>query len=611
MSNDLIKKSNEAYYDQGNPLITDAEFDLLSQHGLDQDSRNFRTKAQHTFPMGSLDKIKTIEQWKAWIQKFPTGLLVVMPKLDGGSMALSYKDGQLISGITRGDGVYGNLITKNIMATQVCKDLGDFSGEFRAEAIMKKVYAADYDKNLRNICTGMLGAKELRPDLAKIDLVIFDIYANRCQTWNQKRKAFHQFPGVSVPFLELDFEKETDLEKLYAQLADHYEVWKSDDFPYAIDGLVVQFIADPDAIMSIPELIPTEKIALKFQDDSVPAVIGAVEWFQGQYGKLAPVLVLETPVEIDSTSVQRISASNYALLREAGLGIGAKIQVIKANQIIPFVSAVDQPSTKGIENLPDCPDCGMRSELNATGVDAICVNHDCPGKILVILQKQIECFDIDFISDTTIEKLVDAGHDSLEKLFALDVKTMAAIDGFGERSAEWFVSKLHNTPLTEARVFKMAGLKGLGERKGTALLDHYKSLKNLCWSVHHHGVDDIPGFGDIQKEQVKSGVPKLIGLRLLLDKLGVTIIPHQPKRASTTMNVCATGKCMYADRGELGAILHRLGFNMVDAVNKDCHLLLCEDPNSGSSKLQKAAKLGVRIQSYKNFFQEHGLRHSP
>jgi DNA ligase (NAD+) len=604
MSDDksLVQQANMAY-DTGEPILTDQEFDLLADNGLDLDSRNFRTKVEHTIPMGSLDKIKTVDDLARWLRNYSNAILIVMPKLDGSSISLSYKNGELTRAVTRGDGAYGNLITDNIMETNAIKAVCGPDMEVRAEALIPKRYATQYDKNLRNTVAGMINAKDTRPELAQVDLVIFDIFGPQFETWEQKRQALNLLPKV-VPYHEINA---MPAPELYALLESLYNTWSSPAFAYAIDGLVVHAIFDPARPLPAPQLIPEDKVAIKFKDESKSAIVADIEWTQGMHGKLAPVLVLaDGGVELDGTQVQRVSASNYSLLRAAGLGQGAKIQVIKSNQIIPFVSAIDEPSLMGIEFLPVCPDCGERSTWNASHVDAICANQDCPGKANVEIVRILEIFGIEFTSDTTVAKLTAAGYNTLEKLFAMSIDEMAAIPGFGKSSATYFVTKLHSASISEAKAFKAVGLKGLGERMGVTLLDHYGSLSAMIQSVQSRGLDSISGFGGIHKAKIEANLEAIIQMRDRLIALGVKIIPHQKALAGLT-TVCATGTCPGYARGDLNALLTRLGYEPVSDVNKDCKLLLCEDPLSGSSKLKKAAKLGISVQSYRKFFQQHGI----
>ena len=599
----LLEESNKAYYDSEDPILTDSEFDLLAETGLDLDSRNFRTKVAHRIPMGSLAKIKNAQDLEYWMKRNPNAMIVVMPKIDGASISLSYRHSELEKAVTRGNGIEGNLVTENIRLTQVLNMIPGSEVEIRAEAVITKKHAGDFDKNLRNVCAGMLGAKEPRPDLYKVNLVIFDVIADHLVSWNDKKAFFKSLPNWAVvPHYEVPLAAIVTPELLYEKLEWLYQQTLG-IATYAIDGLVLYFIEDPNAPLPLPELLPTNKVAVKFQDPSVAATVGDIEWTQGKHGKLAPVLILaDGGVEIDSTRVRRISASNYSLLRAAGLGIGAKIQVIKANQIIPYVSSVDETSLRGIGSLPYCPDCGVQSLFNETRVDAVCANISCPGKALVILQKQLECLEIDFISDTTIEKLANAGYDSLEKLFAATAEEIAKLNGFGLKSATYLVNTLKNASLIEAQVFKMVGLKGLGARKGAMLLDHYGSLLNMIEEVSHNGLDNIPNFGEIQADLVEKHIADIMQMRLRLMTLGIKIIPHAPK--ATGISVCATGPCPGYARHELESLLKKYGYILVTDITKECTLLLCSDKTSNSSKLQKAAKRGIKVQSYDEFLAE-------
>jgi|GEM_PF-2145519 len=609
MATPLVEKANEAYYGSDSPILSDEEFNLLTDDGLDIDSRNFRIKAEHHIPMMSLDKKKDAADLSKWHYK-NLPMVVVSPKLDGNSIALSYRKGRLVRAVTRGDGRYGNDVTLHVLRTNVRRELPfPIDCEARAEAIMPKTYASQYDKNLRNVVSGLINAKDPRPGLERIDVVFFDIYGKGLETYAQKQELIaHLNRELTMEFVELPTKNHT-LVDVYDELENSvYAHWNSEDFPYNIDGLVLQAL--PDGRDTVPQdpayENPKDKVAVKFTKGAHPAFIGAIEWKLGKHDKLTPVLVLENPVEIDGTSVQRISASNYSLLNEAGLGIGAHIGVVKSGDIIPFVKEVYTPSYEGLE-LPLCPCCQMLAGLSDSRVDAVCVNNACEGTTLVQLQRAFDVFNIDFVSDATIETLVKHGHDSLEKIWALQEPDLKALEGFGDKSARYIVTALSKVSLTEAQVVKLAGLKGIGERKAIMLLDAYGSLDSALADIAKNGMRKIDGFGPIQMALVSSHIDRI---RTMRDRLQALNIPIRSHRAAATdaPEVCCTGTCIVDGvkygRTELEKILAESGYKMVSSVTKACDMVICESPEGNSSKLKMARKKGLPIKTYEDFFHD-------
>lgn len=607
MATPLVEKANQAYYGSDSPILSDEEFNLLTDDGLDIDTRNFRIKAEHQIPMMSLDKKKDAADLSKWhFKSMP--MVAASPKLDGNSIALSYREGRLVRAVTRGDGRYGNDVTLHILRTNVRQELPfPIDCEARAEAIMPKAYASHYDKNLRNIVSGLINAKDPRPGLERIDVVFFDAHGEGLETYAQKQELIaHLNQGFSMEFVELPTRNHS-LVDIYDELENSvYAYWNSDDFPYNIDGIVLQALPDGrDTVPAEPVYEnPKDKIAVKFAKGAHPATIGAIEWNLGKHDKLTPVLVLDKPVEIDGTSVQRISASNYSLLKEAGLGVGARIGVVKSGDIIPFVKEVYTPSYEGLE-LPLCPCCQTPAGLSDSKVDALCANDECEGTTLVQLQRAFDVFNIDFISDATVETLVKYGYDSLEKIWALQESDLKAMEGFGDKSSRYIVSALSKVSLTEAQVVKLAGLKGIGERKAIMLLDAYGNLDAALANIAQNGMRKVDGFGLIQMNLVSSHIDRVQSMTDRLRALNIPIVPHQAA-ATDLPEICCTGTCFMDgrkySRNELEQILAEAGYKMVSSVTKSCDMVLCENPDGNSSKLQMARKKGLRINTYEDFF---------
>jgi DNA ligase (NAD+) len=562
----IQESANDAYYNTGEKILTDQEFDLLADDGLE--IKNFRSKTDHFQPMGSLKKLKTKEDYDKWVK----GDVKASPKLDGNSLEMVFEDGILVKAITRGDGFVGNDVTDKVKHCNFKAQLG--TGSLKAEALMKKVHQKDYDKNIRNVVSGTLNRKT--PDvseLQKIDIIVFDDLN------------YFKCDDMTYEILEAQFNK----------MKEFYE--------YEIDGLVLELLSN--VYEEDNELLPANKVALKFNKEGVDGVVGSIEWNLGKHSRITPVLVLEKAVEIDGTNVQRISASNYSLLVAAGLGIGAKVQVIKSGDIIPFISKVIERS----DYVPSvyCPECSTKAEYDENKVHMLCNNVLCTGKTVVKLQHIFNIFDCEYISDSTVESLYNFGFKTILKFFKATVDDISGLPGFGPSKAKNIISKLKGVKLTEAQVIECAMVKGISSSQSKKLIEHFGSLENFFRTKFT--VDDIKvidSFGDVLAETVRNNKNLFEITYNDLIECGLQIIEAKPKTVGAK-NIVFTGKCEKYGRKELEKVLEDAGFNVQSGINKDTQILLCEDPNSGSSKVKKAEKFGTQVMTYIQFFEENGI----
>jgi len=564
--NNFKEAANEAYYNEDEPILSDKEFDLISDHGLE--TVNFRNKVNHAQPMGSLKKIKTKEDFNKWFQS--SEKCKISPKLDGNSVEMIFKDGILVQAITRGDGFVGNDVTDKV---KMCNYRPMDTGSYKAEAIMKKEYQKDYDKNIRNVVAGALGRKTPKDeDLVKIDIIFFS--------------------DVGYYFNNLTYElaEETFID------------WK-ENFPYEVDGVVIEL---SDKIHEEKDdLLPSNTIALKFNKEGVDAVIGAINWQLGKYGRLTPVLKLKTPVEIDGSMVQNVSASNYGIVREAGLGIGAEVQVIKSGDIIPYISKVI--STSRYLAFPVCPQCGAEATVSDNGIHAICEN--CKDDGLVHLKHIFNIFDLEYISDNTIETLYDVGFIDLECIFSLvdNYSVLENVSGFGKRKAANINSKLKNLKVHDWQVLQCAMIQGLGGKQCQKLINHYGGMYKMLAS-DLKDLEQVDGFGDILAQKIRDNIHKMKEMVNTFHKLDIEILlTNFTKSPKSSKNIVFTGKCEQFGRKELTKKLEENGWTVQSGINKQTNVLLTNNPDPTSSKGKKAYELNIPIKTYDQFFKEEGI----
>jgi len=562
----LTEIANEEYYSTGEPILRDQEYDLLADHGME--IKNFRNKAKHYQPMGSLNKIKTREEYEKWL---PKGAKVrVTPKLDGNSIELIIDaSGEIVQAITRGDGYEGSDITDKI---HYC-NIGDLPENIKClpfcsipcEAIIPKKFQKDYEKNIRNVAAGILGREQVvRDELIKIDVI----------------------PFSSLP--TVDYTSYDELEKFFQYLKNGYD--------YEIDGLVVELVDKP--YNETDPLLPANKAALKFNKEGVNARVGSIEWNLGKHGRLTPVIILETPVEIDFTTVSRVSASNYGIVKAAGLGICAEIKVIKSGDIIPYITEVLNPS----DAIPTvfCPNCSTMGTVSANGVHMECI--PCKEDGLTLLQHCFGVFDLEFVSKSTIETLYSYGYMTLEHIFMISESELVKMDGIGKSKARNILSKMKNITLTEAQVLECAMVQGLGNKQCQKLIDYFGTIQDFLDNEINtqNNIILIDGFGDVLSQTVIDNMPKFRKMYNVLSRY-CKIKTKELTMASNGYNIVCTGKCDMYGRKELTKKLEEMGHTVDSSVTKNTTLLLTDDPNSNSGKTKKAKDLGIEIKTYEEF----------
>lgn len=566
--NNLIEEANKAYYNEDEPILTDKEFDLLSDNGLEM--KNFRNKVDHFQPMGSLKKIKSEEDFIKWIET--SKIRRITPKLDGNSVEIIVKNNIIKQAITRGNGFTGNDISDRIKYCYFQIPLTPIDGElrsFKCEAIMPKEYQKDYDKNIRNVVAGILNSKDPDPkELEKIHIISFDRLEN-----------------LKDQFLNDYFYE--DLEYIFNYYKENRE--------YEIDGLVVEI--DPIHEEKDP-LLPENIVALKFNKEGVDAEVGDIEWNIGKHQKLTPVLILKNPVEIDGTMVGRVSASNFQLLKEVGLNKGAKIQVIKSGDIIPFVSKVVEPVYW--VDMPKCPVCGFYSKVE--GVNVICPNKKCSAIDNIKIKNFFSILDLEFISDATIEKLIETGFNSIEKIFEIKKEQIKNIPGFGESKANNIISKFKKAEIDDYNVLASALIKGVSGKQSQRLIKHFGSLKGFLLSYWDKDeLIKIDGMGDILAGNIVEGREEFIKMFEIISKY---VRIKEEKKSESKLKVVCTGKCEQYGRKELEKLLADKGIEMQGGVGKDTDYVVTDDVNSNSGKMKKAKQLGIQIKTYNEFLED-------
>ncbi len=622
----LIRYHQNLYYN-GNPEISDGEFDLLWDRLKEIDSGNklFTTinseatdgfpKEYHLIPMGSQEKAANPEAFLLWAKKMTFEDFLVQYKLDGASLELQYENGLFIRAVTRGDGRIGDDITANARKMQgVLPSLvlssapgGDhpFSGGIRGEVIMRREILNTFfsDKaNCRNAANGLMKRKDGN-GCEHLDFICYDAASG---------KAGNPFTGFS-PF----HDEKSKLEWLSSQgftvvpmrichgasevIAYRARVMEERvSLSYDIDGLVVKGMETDPADLSRSR--PEKQIAFKFNLEEAVTVLREVEWSESG-ATYTPIAKID-PVQLAGTTVQRANLANPNMISSMNLRIGSRVIVTKRGEIIPKIEAlVENPAdSQPIIQPAICATCG--SALRDEGTRLFCPNPLCTKLIHHRIEKWISVLDIREFGLNLIRRLYDSSRlQSIPDIYTLTAEELAALDRMGEISAAKVLKSLRAKREISLPAF-IAGfdIDGIGETMVEKLLDAGLDTIEKLFAASESDFASVSQFGDILAHSLREG---LNTLRPEMEKLlamgAVAILPPLKGGLLEGQSFCFTGELTAMKRTEAEALVKSLGGSSRSSVVKGLSYLVTNDPASGSSKNAKARELGIAIINERDF----------
>jgi DNA ligase (NAD+) len=630
----------DAYY-RGEPLVADAEYDALEDELREQIAAHpelapdpnplervgapavLHAPVRHRRPMLSLQKASTPEEVAAFFARFPGQAMVVMPKLDGVSLALVYEGGRLARAVTRGDGTTGEDVTALVRA------LGDgvpdaiaADGlvEVRGELVMLRSTFAAYNAahpdrpliNPRGAAAGTLRAKD--PAVVegrRMRFFAFDLEtADGAQA--DLEAALHAL-GFAAPAMPHCDSAAAAQEVIAGIAARRHEL------DYDLDGAVLR-LADRNAYAAAGTRAnsPRGALAYKYAAEEKTTVLADVVWDVGKIGKVAPVAVLE-PVFVGGTTVTRATLANQEVIRARDVRIGDTVLVRRAGDVIPFVAGVlDASRRTGAEReiVPpaQCPSCAEPLVEQGTGRELYCTNVACPAQTVrrLIHWASRAAADIEAIGPVWIERLNDAG--LLERpsdFYALERERLLAFEGIGEVSADRMLESIDRSRAVGLR----RALIGLAiplasEATATRLCRAgYRSLEEVA-DADEETLQRVEDVGPkvaaslrehLNRQGARAELARLRELGVDLDVREEDLPPQVAADAPLAgQTVVITGTIADPRSGEKVArpafqrLCERAGATTASSVSPNTDLLIC-GANVGASKTAKAEKLGVEV----------------
>lgn len=635
---EILNKAAKSYYVDAVEIMPNIEYDKLYDElvkleeetnvvlsnsptqNVGYETASELPKKAHESPMLSLDKTKSVTELEDWLGDNEA---LLSWKMDGLTIVLTYRGGELVEAVTRGNGIIGEVITNNAKNFQNVPLKIEYKGELilRGEAVIKysdfkrineSISDADAKyKNPRNLCSGSV--RQLNPAVTRERKVYFNVFnvvkADDIDFENSKAKQFEWAKNEGFDVVEYKF---TNRASLANDIADFESRIADNDIPS--DGLVLLLddIALGERLGSTAKF-PRNAMAFKWSDERQTTKLKYIEWSPSRTGLINPVAVFE-PVELEGTTVSRASLHNVSIFEELMLGVGDEISVYKANMIIPQV--YENLTKSNTEKVPKmCPACGKDTTIKKDNESKVllCTNPDCQVKHIkqYALMASRDALNIDGLSESTLEKFLSKGFiKSDSDLFHLDKfkDEIINMDGFGKRSYEKLIAALDEAKnTTVSRFLYSLGIAGIGSANAKMIAKYFDNDIDRIISASKDDLLEIEGIGEVLANSIadffksEKNIENVESLRKILK------FEKEESGSGDKLSgkVCViTGSLQhFSNRNELKELIEKNGGKVSGSVSSKTNYLINNDTASNSSKNKKAKELGVEIISEEDFLK--------
>lgn len=635
---ELLNKAGRAYYQEDREIISNYEYDKLYDElealeeetgitlagsptvSVGYEAVNALPKETHETPMLSLDKTKEIEVLKNFVGNQKT---VLSWKMDGLTIVLTYQDGKLKKAVTRGNGIVGEVITNNAKVFKNVPLQIAYQGELilRGEAIIsysdfekinKQIEDVDAKyKNPRNLCSGSV--RQLNNEItAKRNVYFYAFSLVRAEGVDFNNSRACQFEWLKTQGFDIVEYRMVDSKNLEETIQYFSDKISTNDFPS--DGLVALYddIAYGDSLGSTAKF-PRNAFAFKWKDEIRETTLKEIEWSPSRTGLINPVAIFE-PVELEGTTVSRASVHNISILKELKLGIGDRIEVYKANMIIPQIA--ENLTRSGNLTIPEfCPVCKKTTKIQKSNdVEVlICTNPECQAKKIksFTLFVSRDAMNIDGLSEATLEKFILNGFiKEFGDIYELERYKDAIIemDGFGEKSYENLIENIKKSSHTTLpRLVYALGIANIGVANAKVLCKEFDYDLQKLMRADEETISQIEGIGSVIAKSVTDYFKNEENQRKLEHLL--TYLTFEEMKIETgnplsEKQFVITGSVnQFENRSAMKEFIENRGGKVTGSVSKKTDYLINNDTESSSSKNKKAKELGIPILSEEDFLK--------
>ena len=637
----LLTQASRAYYQEDRELMSNYEYDKLYDELVTLEAETGITlagspttmvgyealeelpKEAHEKPMLSLDKTKDVETLRSFVGTHKT---LLSWKLDGLTIVLTYQDGKLEKAVTRGNGVIGEVITNNARVFKNIPLQISHKGNLvlRGEAIItysdfEKINSeienvdAKY-KNPRNLCSGSV--RQLNNEItAKRNVHFYAFSLVRAEGVDFQNSVEQQFLWLQKQGFDVVEYRAVTQDTLDDAMQYFEHQVSENDFPS--DGLVALYddIAYGASLGSTAKF-PRNAFAFKWKDEIKETTLREIEWSPSRTGLVNPVAIFD-PIELEGTTVSRASVHNVSILKELQLGIGDKIQVYKANMIIPQI-AENLTRSGNLEIPHSCPVCQKEARILKTNeVESLyCMNPDCQAKKIksFTLFVSRDAMNIDGLSEATLEKFIlkgfikDFGDVSEISRYKDQIVEM---EGFGEKSYENLIASLENAKHTTLpRVLYSLGIANIGLANAKVICREFGYDVEKLIHASAEEINAIEGIGPVIAKAFTdyfSNEENLKKFHHLMSHLELEEVKKEENQTFAGKQFVITGSVVhFANRSQLKEFIEQRGGKVTGSVTSKTDYLINNDTASNSSKNKKAKELGIPILSEEDFLERAG-----
>ena len=651
----MLHDHNYNYYVKNAPTISDQEFDHLmdelilleAQNPLlfDPNSPSQRVgsdlsgdfeQVTHLRPMLSLGNTYNREEVAAFYERIRQGLegeafdICCELKFDGLSISLHYEEGRLVRAVTRGDGVVGDDVTRNVRTIRtiplLLPESADYpeSFEIRGEILMpwqsfealnqqREAREETLFANPRNAASGTLKSKNSAVVAQrKLDAYLYELHASD-DTSAGHYASLQKARSWGFKISEATRVAHT-LDEVF-QFIDYWDTMRK-ELPVATDGIVLKVDNfNQRERLGFTAKSPRWAIAYKFQAERGRTLLNEVTFQVGRTGAVTPVANME-PVQLAGTIVKRASLHNADIINQLDLHLGDYVYVEKAGEIIPQIVGVDtearsfMPGPKVVFRTT-CPECGTPLVRYEGEAAHYCPNDtQCPPQIKGRIEHFIsrEAMNIDSLGPETVASLFERGilH-NVADLYTLTLDQLTTVEGNREKSARRLLEGIAESKnVTFDRVLYALGIRFVGKVVAKLLARQFKNIDALQ-AASLEQLLETEGVGEIIAQSVKEYFSKQDNLDLLerLRESGLQMELPEIQLSSTHlegMSIVISGTFTHHSREEYKAIIEANGGKNVSSISKKTTFILAGE-NMGPSKLEKAQKLGVEIVDEESFLE--------
>ena len=624
------------YYDLDAPVLEDFEYDRLIHHLMDLEeqypeyaSPNSPTKrvggsAMNTFrevphkvQMGSLQDVFSLDELRAFDERVretvPEPTYVVEQKIDGLSVSLEYRNGELAVGSTRGNGLVGEDVTENIRTIrsiplklpqplpllevrgEVYMPVNSFLRLVREQELREETPA----KNPRNAAAGSLRQKDPKIAAARgLDIFCFNIQQLEGTVCESHEASLELMRSLGFP-VSPDYKVVHTIEEAIRQIEKIGEL--RGKLGYQIDGAVIKVdsFADRERLGSTAKY-PKWAVAFKYPPEEKETVLRSIALQVGRTGAVTPTAEFD-PIELAGTTVSRATLHNQDFITQLGVNIGDTIVVRKAGDIIPEVIGVrNHPKDKPAYVMPThCPSCGTLLVRDPEVAAIRCPNISCPAQILrsLIHFCSRSAMDIEGLGEAACELLLQQGlAKTPADLYRLTKDDLMRLEGFQTKKAENILAALEKSKQNElgALLFGL-GIRNIGEKAAKLLAARFGTLQAVEKATREELLS-IDGFGEIMAESVLQYFADENNRKLCDDLLSLGLRPWVPRQASAAlagMTFVVTGTLPGYSRDEIENLIEKNGGKAAGSVSKKTSYVVAGE--AAGSKLAKAQSLGVPV----------------